>query len=227
DQDRFGNWAIHNGPSGVVTIDVDPRNGGSEGLIALLARPGRGLPHTPMERRASGGPHLHFRLPAGVMLPKTSILLAPGVELLSGNHLVYMPPTLHKSGEYHKWILDPWNTPLAELPAWVIDLVAELTGVDPRAPVPAAPPAAVCPGVAAPLLGAVPGYEPRRCGPSESGVVTRAWAYVERMPIAVEGQNGSRACMNVARALIWGFALSRDEAWPIISAWSDRCLPPW
>lgn len=58
-------------------------------------------------------------------------------------------------------------------------------------------------------------------------VIERAGRYVSAMPQAVSGSGGHAATFNVAVALIHGFALSEEEAWPILCGFNDRCSPPW
>ena len=55
----------------------------------------------------------------------------------------------------------------------------------------------------------------------------RAARYVSAMPAAISGSGGSVACLAVANTLKHGFALSREEAWPILIEYSERCTPPW
>ena len=58
-------------------------------------------------------------------------------------------------------------------------------------------------------------------------LIERAGRYVSAMPQAVSGSGGHAAAFNVAVALIHGFALSEDEAWPILLSFNERCSPPW
>jgi hypothetical protein len=58
-------------------------------------------------------------------------------------------------------------------------------------------------------------------------LIERAGRYVSAMPAAISGSGGSVACLAVANALKVGFALSREEAWPILIEYSERCTPPW
>jgi hypothetical protein len=55
----------------------------------------------------------------------------------------------------------------------------------------------------------------------------RARRWVTKMPAAVSGQNGHGATYHVACVLMQGFALSRDQAWPIMIDYNERCVPPW
>jgi hypothetical protein len=55
----------------------------------------------------------------------------------------------------------------------------------------------------------------------------RIRAYVAVMPPAISGSGGHVACLKVATALVIGFALSDDAAWPFLVEYSKRCEPPW
>jgi hypothetical protein len=58
-------------------------------------------------------------------------------------------------------------------------------------------------------------------------VVERATKYVAQMPAAIEGKGGDKATFTVVCVLENDFALSLEDAWPILMKYYDRCLPPW
>ncbi len=55
----------------------------------------------------------------------------------------------------------------------------------------------------------------------------RARAYLAPMPHSVSGQDGHNDAFKAAIELTKGFALSLDEAYPLLAEWNSRCLPPW
>jgi hypothetical protein len=55
----------------------------------------------------------------------------------------------------------------------------------------------------------------------------RAARYLSKMPPAVSGEHGHDKTYRVACVLMLGFALSVDEAWPVIAEWNQGCNPPW
>jgi hypothetical protein len=55
----------------------------------------------------------------------------------------------------------------------------------------------------------------------------RARRYVEKMPSAIEGSDGSGALFAVAVALVHGFNLPEADTWQIILEYNTRCVPPW
>lgn len=107
--------------SGLVVIDVDPRNGGTETIERLFEELGA-LPPTAQVISGSGGPHYYLR--CNEALPSTK--LGAGVDVQAGGGDVFAqvvaPPSLHKNGRRYAWELssDPTEgVPIAELPdAW-------------------------------------------------------------------------------------------------------------
>ena len=86
--------------SGVVVIDVDPRNGGGRACAQLQQSLGL-LPQTVRSQTGGGGWHYYYRLPPGVEMKKK--VLAPGVELLAEGCYAVAPPSLHSSGRRYQW----------------------------------------------------------------------------------------------------------------------------
>jgi putative DNA primase/helicase len=76
-----------------------------------------------------------------------------------------------------------------------------------------------------------PGGRVRRAGrptlPDPAWVEHRAAITIAGMQPAVAGQGGHGQTFAVAVALIHGFRLSPDRAWPILTAYNARCEPPW
>ena len=58
-------------------------------------------------------------------------------------------------------------------------------------------------------------------------IIERAARYVAQMPPAISGSGGDKATFDVAVALRWGFALTEEEAWPILLNYNKRCEPEW
>lgn len=59
------------------------------------------------------------------------------------------------------------------------------------------------------------------------GVQERARRYLQAVDGAVSGQGGHNATLRAASALVNGFALSVDDARPLLHEWNARCVPPW
>jgi hypothetical protein len=103
--------------SGLLVVDVDPRNGGDKSLASLVEAHGD-LPPTITVRTGGGGTHLYFRHPRR---KKASWKLAKGVDLRSNGGFVVAPPASHLTGKAYSWILGPRGE-LAEAPKWLADL---------------------------------------------------------------------------------------------------------
>ena len=56
---------------------------------------------------------------------------------------------------------------------------------------------------------------------------TRIRLYLEKVDPAVLGEHGSNPTYRVACVLVWGFALSFDDAKILMRFYSERCQPPW
>ncbi|MDX2055676.1 MAG: VapE family protein [Polyangiaceae bacterium] len=104
-------------PSGIVVLDVDPRNGGHNSLKEIIRTHGA-LPETATVETGGGGQHYYFALPADVVGAK-SFVLAPGLDVKGAGGYVLAPGSVHPSGGAYTWTLAPENTPLADAPAWL------------------------------------------------------------------------------------------------------------
>ena len=101
-------------PSGLLILDVDPRDGGDESLHELERALGP-LPETVRAETGGGGEHYLCQHPGGDLRGKA----APGVDVRDTAY-VLAPPSIHPSGRPYAWDLAPGEVELAELPdAWV------------------------------------------------------------------------------------------------------------
>lgn len=111
--------------SGVVVVDVDPRNGGDEHLETLLDELGLKLPPTIESLTGGGGRHILFRYPdlKGASLRTTK--LCQGVDFKSDGGYIVAPPSVHASGRSYAWEASsrPGDVALAELPAVLLQRV--------------------------------------------------------------------------------------------------------
>lgn len=102
----------------LIALDIDPRNGGDDGLAELIKQHGP-MPDTPMQLTQSGGQHYLFWTPENAQLP--GYLTNRGVEVKTKNHInIY--PSVGLQGEYH-WeasadLLD--GCPIADAPGWLL-----------------------------------------------------------------------------------------------------------
>jgi hypothetical protein len=109
------NLGMVTGP--VVAIDVDPRNGGDASLHRLKQRHGT-FPLTWQSATGGGGSHIFFAAPEGGI---ASAKLGKGIEFKANGGYVVVAPSQHVSGRCYAWQKDPYSTPLASLPEWVIN----------------------------------------------------------------------------------------------------------
>jgi hypothetical protein len=112
--------------SGIVVIDVDPRNGGNASLQKLAAK-GRVLPLGPRARTGNGGAHHVFCFDPRIANSKARLGL--GIDVKStGGYIVAAPswiaPSKSGQGGRYRWEVSPFDTPVPRLPIWVQAMLA-------------------------------------------------------------------------------------------------------
>ena len=107
--------------SGIVVIDVDPRNGG-ELAFERLKRELGDLPSTITARSGGGGEHYVFQWFEGARKHTP----AEGVDFLADGACFVVAPSIHPdSGHAYEWLVSPWEAQPAALPdAWLSHLKA-------------------------------------------------------------------------------------------------------
>jgi putative DNA primase/helicase len=119
---------VPTGPaSGLVVVDLDPRNG-SEATVRELERKHGAFPATVTSRTGSGGTHFFFNHP-GRYVKGGSGKLGPGVDLKGDGGYVVVPPSSHESGGRYAWFVEHslGDLPLADLPAWILNASTSTT----------------------------------------------------------------------------------------------------
>lgn len=108
--------------SGIVVVDIDPRNGGEDSLAELERQYGA-LPHTVEAITGGRGRHLFFEHPGGVVRSSTSI--APGIDIRGDGACIVAPPSIHHSGTTYTWETSshPDDVGLARMPDWLLSLI--------------------------------------------------------------------------------------------------------
>jgi hypothetical protein len=106
--------------NGLLVIDVDPRHGGDESLIALEEAADI-LPHTWCVITGSDGRHIYMALPNGTSVSNSAGMLGRGLDIRTSGGYVVGPPSCHISGRAYSWLESPEDAPLAPAPAWLID----------------------------------------------------------------------------------------------------------
>lgn len=102
--------------SGLVVLDIDPRNGGLESLAELEANNAT-LSHACKVETGGGGFHLYFKYPFGGEY-KFRAILAPGIDIKADGGYIVAPPSLHASGKRYSWLS---KGPMPEIPAWLLE----------------------------------------------------------------------------------------------------------
>jgi putative DNA primase/helicase len=89
--------------SGILVLDIDPRNGGTETLKRLEKELGQ-LPDTVTSNTGGGGQHRIFAHPAfPVRKDNSGKLLGSGIDVLSDFCIMVAPPSRHASGIRYGW----------------------------------------------------------------------------------------------------------------------------
>jgi Bifunctional DNA primase/polymerase, N-terminal len=104
--------------SGLLVLDVDPRDGGPESL-ATLERENGPLPETARARTGGGGVHVFFRYPAEKEVRNSAGWLGPGLDVRGEGGYVLVPPS-RTQGPY-EWI--DRSRPVEA--AWLIERLSE------------------------------------------------------------------------------------------------------
>ena len=123
-------WIV---PPFLAVLDIDTKYDdkkkvqkvGDLTLAELEAKYGK-LPECPTQRTASGGLHMVFSLPDGVVVPNSASRIGKDLDIKSGgNGYIVVEPSII-DGEAYAWIKDSpndtdnWNPPLA--PEWLVSL---------------------------------------------------------------------------------------------------------
>ena len=117
--------------SGIIVIDIDKNHDGYETMADLLIKYGA-LPQTPVVTTGSGGEHIYFKHP-GIEIRNSAGKLGRGIDVRGDGGYVIAPPSIHPNGIAYEWAVSP-SVPLADMPAWMIDILQERTETQPVNP---------------------------------------------------------------------------------------------
>lgn len=115
--------------SGVVVIDLDGEEGianwaGLEGTVMFR------LPETVMSETGGGGRHLFFKSPGQC---KNSVSrIAPKIDVRGDGGAATLPPSLHHSGRFYRWLVSPWDREPAMFPIALLRFVKEPVEMRPQ-----------------------------------------------------------------------------------------------
>jgi Bifunctional DNA primase/polymerase, N-terminal/AAA domain/Primase C terminal 1 (PriCT-1) len=132
-QNPDSNVGIATGPkSKCFVLDVDIAKGGQDSFDTLLAKHGQ-FPDTWQQITGSGGFHLFFRYPNFRVANANDLM--PGIDIRGEGGQVVAPPSIHPTtGKRYEWdgLRDIEDTPLAEAPLWLLELLQEKLTPEPK-----------------------------------------------------------------------------------------------
>ena len=105
--------------SGIIVLDIDPRNGGDASLEQLRNEFPDAFKELPEVRTGSGGAHFYFECRSPT--PSRAII-RPGIDVKADDGYVVAPPSLHISGSRYRFVSNSGLIP-PPLPAALHDLI--------------------------------------------------------------------------------------------------------
>jgi hypothetical protein len=99
-------------------FETDERDG-ADTIVALYSRFGR-FPVTVKQFTGGLGWQYFFEPDARI---RNGVRTLPGVDTRSTGGYVVAPPSRHPSGYTYRWIVAPWEAPIAPAPAWLVALL--------------------------------------------------------------------------------------------------------
>ena len=114
-----GGWGVSTSASGLTVVDTDQHGGpNGEDMWAKLLD---GRPDTtgPRSKTLQDGQHRYFAT-NGADVGRHKAPFGVGLDILGGEGLVVIPPT-----KGYSWISTPWDTPLPDVPPWLIAALAK------------------------------------------------------------------------------------------------------
>ena len=125
------NIGIVTGPgSGLVVLDIDPRNGGNESMKAITKL--GNIPVTPMVFTGGGGEHIYFMHPGnGTKIKSTKQVGGyAGVDIKGDGGYVVAPPSRHMSGSRYTWKRNHLANKIAPIPQWMTENLLSVSSRD-------------------------------------------------------------------------------------------------
>lgn len=208
------NIGLVTGPtSGLLVIDVDPRNGGDTTFARLEGEHGAVEP-TLRASTGGGGFHVFVQMPDSVIRQGKDVL-GPGVDIKAEGGYVIVPPSVHPSGASYAW---ENNRAPAACPPWLVSLAAPRT----KRATPAT-------NGARPLKSAAPSSGNGATAEAvDARTLDLARARLQTLSPAIQGRDGSGALWTAALDMVRGFALPPAVALDLLRAeYNPRCSPPW
>ena len=106
--------------SGLIVIDIDPRNGGDLTLKRLAAA-GKRFPKTVEAISCQNGRHLYYAYDRRAKSCCKS-KLGKGIDVkMDGGYVVAPPSVWSRNGQAYRWLRSPQRSAVRPLPRWIID----------------------------------------------------------------------------------------------------------
>jgi hypothetical protein len=194
------NLGVATGPSGLVVIDTDQKDG-KDGLGALRALAGShvaDLDKTLVVESPTGSRHFYFR---GAPVANSAGKLGIGVDVRSKGGLVVAPGSTIGGQPYH--VVN--SAPIADLPQWLVDAIAQSY---------LAQPTKLETTLAVEL-------------DTEAAIAAATVYLAADAPASIEGQGGNDTAYRVACRLKDLGASEFMAGALMFGAWNERCAPPW
>jgi putative DNA primase/helicase len=195
------------GQACLICIDID----GDEGRESLkqLEEAYSPLPPTLMQStgREGGGEHRIFHVdPLYSDWIKNRARLAPGIDIRSEGGLIVGAPSLHSSGARYQWRNE---LPIAELPEWAFKFAISAREKQKEF--------------------STSGERPKEEDlPPLENRLRLARRALEQAEPAIQGQNGSTACLRAAILIIRGYVIPTNDAFDLLwSVYNPVCQPAW
>lgn len=192
--------------SGIIVVDVDPRNGGDESLAALVHEHGE-LPPTVQAHTGGGGEHHVFAAPETV-LKTTKSSVAIGIDVKADGGYIVVAPSIHISGGCYRWREGhgPHELSPAAMPDWLLEMMRR--------------------------SGQRPSTQPatQASGDAIADLITAANRYASTVPSASEGARNSAAFGLAGHLAAFqaeaGGRLTEGQVLDLVRLWNHRNAPP-
>jgi hypothetical protein len=170
--------------SGFVALDIDPRYGGDRTLAEIESRYGP-LQHTVRQVTGGGGEHILFRAPRDFQARGS---IGSGIDVKWRGSIVVSPSIHPDTGRRYTWAAGhhPLRTPLADQPAWLVDLLAPHIEPSPI-------------GQARPVIEEDVGWGSRPW--YSRAALQRACEAIEVAPVGQQDQTLNRECYGIGRLI--------------------------
>jgi hypothetical protein len=103
--------------SGIFVVEVDQHGEDGEALLRQACKRLGELPPTLEQRSGGGGRHQFFRYPEGRRMRTTASVIGKGIDTRADNNSCILTPSLHPSGNRHRWSTPVRTNNCADLPA--------------------------------------------------------------------------------------------------------------